>query len=262
MAAAHKKPSHSKGWRIGLSRADRWEAPDRKFAGHRDILTRSLARYHFVATYLQGRVLDVGCGRGYGFEVIAPQTTAQVGIDISCDFLREAKEKFTSVAFACASGDALPFCDNAFDSVISFEVIEHIQNDEGFLRELKRVARDDAFLAVSTPNKLVSSGNVDQPCNPFHVREYTPVEFDRLLSQVFSSVTLLGQHERDGGTISVNGLRNRLVNLIPVRWKYLLPAHIQDRMSVILRPPLRLEECRFQAEDIDKAHTLVALCRP
>lgn len=245
-------------WYRAFSTSHRLEAPDRKFIGHRDILIRSLARYHFVAPHVHGVLLDVGCGRGYGFEVLTPQSTSQVGIDLSRSYLTDARDQFPTISFAQASGASMPFSDSSFDSIVAFEVIEHIEEDLVFLNELKRLARDQSFIAISTPNKLVASGNSEKPLNPFHAREYTPTEFCALLSHVFSSVQLFGQHDRSANSVSQNGLMDR----IPIHWKYLVPVYIQGIISVTLRPPLRLDECRFQPEDLENAHTLVALCRP
>jgi len=236
---------------------ERWEAPERDFIGHRDIVTRSLSRYHFVAPHIHDVLLDVGCGRGYGFEILAPRSTSQVGIDISRVFLGEARDQCPAVSFACGIGNALPFADSSFDSVIAFEVIEHIEDDLSFLKELKRVARQNAFIAVSTPNKLVSSGNSAKPLDPFHVREYSETEFCHLLRQTFSSVEVFGQHEHLDKLIS----RNSLIDHIPTRWKYLLPHYFQALLSVALRPALRLEDCRFRSENLEQAHTFIALCR-
>src|SRR5215471_6495562 len=237
---------------------DRWEAPERDFLGHRDIVTRSLSRYVFVAPNVHGALLEVGCGRGYGFEVLAMKSARQIGIDISRQFLGKARDQFPAVSFACASGNALPFGDHSFDSIIAFEVIEHIADDVSFLRELKRVSRKSAFIAISTPNILLASGASAKPLDPFHVREYQASEFIHLLRQTFSSVDLFGQHERPDNQI----LANRLIDRIPIRWKYFFPHHVQSLLSVALRPVLRLEDCRFQNENLENAHTFVALCRP
>lgn len=245
-------------WLTSFSDVDDCEAPERDFIGHRDILTRSFSRYHFVAPHIHGALLEVGCGRGYGFEILARPSITQVGIDVSREFLVAAREQLPTIVFACASGDALPFADNSFDSIVAFEVIEHTNDDLYFLKELKRVARDDAFIALSTPNRLVSSGNRVKPLNPFHVREYEASEFRKLLTRDFSAIEIFGQHERSSNLMS----RNSLIDRIPVRWKYLFPHSVQSLLSVALRPPLRLEDCRFESENIEQAHTFVALCRP
>jgi SAM-dependent methyltransferase len=242
---------------LKLSEAENFEAPDRAFIGHRDILTRSLSRYYFIAPQVNGYTLDVGCGRGYGLDALRSASSGQVGADISIDFLRDAQFQYPATPFVRSGGDALPFDSATFDTIISFEVIEHIDDDLAFLYELKRLARGQALVAISTPNKLISSGQEGKLLNPFHVREYTASELNNLLYRVFSKVELFGQHERADNDSSMNGLIDR----IPISWKYLLPAHIQDMISVTLRPPLRLDECRFKTTDLERAHTFVALCK-
>lgn len=237
---------------------DRLEAPDRSFAGHRDILTRSLARYHLLRPYARGSLLDVGCGRGYGFEVLGEHTTARTGVDLSLEFLREARGSYSSIAFAQTTGERLPFRDRSFDTIISFEVIEHLQDDLGFLEELKRLLRPGGTVALSTPNRLVSSGDRETPLNPFHVREYRFSEFAALLREAFTQVTIFGQHDR----AAERSGRTSLIERIPVSWKYLVPTHIQGVVSVALRPPLQLADCIFSADELDRAHTFVALCAP
>jgi 2-polyprenyl-3-methyl-5-hydroxy-6-metoxy-1,4-benzoquinol methylase len=250
-----KKTPGVKSW---LSQElDRLEAPDQTFWGHRDIVIRSLARYHFVAPHLHGATLDVGCGRGYGFDIIQPNSSSAIGLDVSYGFLRDAQAREPNRLLVLGSGDRLPFTSRSFASIVCFEVIEHIEDDVAFLRDLRRLARPQASIAISTPNKLIASGDRDKPLNPFHVREYVADEFIRLLRQEFSIVTVYGQHE-SAGRISTN----RLIDRIPMRWKYLIPTHLQGLASVALRAPLSLEDCRFEMHNLEIAHTFLALCHP
>lgn len=236
---------------------DSLEAPQRKFIGHRDIITRNLSRYHFVAPQISGTLLEIGCGRGYGLEVLGLRTNAQVGVDVSAKFLKDACRGNPTAVFACASGDALPLASHSFDSIIAFDVIEHAQDELFFINEIRRVARQGAFIALSTPNRLIMSGDRVTPLNPFHVREYLAAEFCELLKPLFASVELFGQFDPQHAGLSGNSLLDK----IPVRWKYLLPHNLQSLVSVAIRSPLRLEDCRFHTENLEQAHTFVALCR-
>ncbi len=98
MVTASKKFPSTKEWLLGRADPESLEAPDRNFIGHRDILTRSQARYAFVAPHLHGVALDVGCGRGYGFRVIQDHTSAQFGIDVSPASLRSVLRKGSAVS--------------------------------------------------------------------------------------------------------------------------------------------------------------------
>jgi 2-polyprenyl-3-methyl-5-hydroxy-6-metoxy-1,4-benzoquinol methylase len=234
-----------------------WEAPDRNFIGHRDILTRSLARYHWIAPMVHGKILEIGCGRGYGLEILRTQTIWQVGVDINYLYLREAFKILRTIPMVCASGSALPFSPSSFDVIVAFEVIEHIEDDLSFLREIKALIRNDALIALSTPNKMIVSGNAVKPLNRFHVREYSAVDLERLLKPLFSTVNVYGQFDQMASASS----RNRWIDCIPIRLKYVLPAHIQSLLSCLFRPSLRLDECRFESHNLERAHTFIALCQ-
>lgn len=244
------------------SPGERFEAPDRGFVGHRDVLVRSRARYRFAARHLRGAVLDIGCGRGYGFQAVRSVAEVCVGVDVSPEFLADARVELPITPLANASGDRLPFASGWFDAVVSFEVIEHVERDAAFVREVRRVACDDAVIAISTPNRPVSSKGKDRPLCPFHVREYSASEFRELLMREFSIVTVFGQHERPHtGEESRRSLR-LIARKVPQRWKNLLPAYLRDLLVVAVHPPLRPEQCTFESTDLESAHTLLALCRP
>ena len=232
------------------------EAPDRNFVGHRDILSRSMARYKYIEPHLKGNLLEVGCGRGYGFEKLS-LGFLMVGVDISLDFLEEALFQSVASSYAQATGVSLPFPKQTFDSIVALEVIEHLEDDRKFLTELVRVADPDASFFISTPNKIIASGDVEKPLNPFHYREYTADEFTNLLKQFFGSVKLVGQMEREANKKFVN----RMIDAIPIKLKYLLPINLQSRLSVVIRPPLLEEECRFETRNLNQAHTFLAICR-
>lgn len=239
-----------------FSDPEQFEAPDRHFIGHRDIVTRNLARYRLIEPYVRGDFADIGCGRGYGIAALRGRYSSCLGIDISREFLTDLRADQPEVPVALASGEHLPLTHQSFDTLVAFEVIEHLEDDEGFLRELRKMLRAGGMLAISTPNRIVASEGSQQPLNKFHVREYLPEEFRSLLKRVFTDVTLMGQydHTLDTGGVSI-------ADRIPMMWKYRLPIHIQGLISVVVRSPLRLEDCRFTPDDLDRSHTLIAFCR-
>lgn len=148
------------------------------------VFQRSILAYYKAAELVQGDVLEIGTGMGYGVEVVAPSAKRYVTIDKSCAY----NVKLPSNAeFRKMAVPPLDFADESFDYVISFQVIEHIKQDHEFVKEVCRVLRKGGVFIVSTPNAPMSLTR-----NPWHVREYTSQELKELLSKDFSQVEMMG----------------------------------------------------------------------
>ena len=149
------------------------------------VFQRSLLAYHAAAERIAGDVLEIGTGSGYGIEVVAPRAARFVTLDKHAPASELTQRP--GVEFRQAVVPPLPFGDAAFDCVISFQVIEHIEKDREFVREIHRVLRPGGRFIVTTPNAPMSLTR-----NPWHVREYTAAELRTLLGEVFAEVELLG----------------------------------------------------------------------
>ena len=148
------------------------------------VFQRSKLAYVEAAKRVEGRVLEIGTGTGYGVEFIAPHAERYVTLD-KCRS-EELPEMPSNVEFVQCAVPPLPFEDESFDYVVSFQVIEHIKRDKEFVREVYRVLKPGGRFIVSTPNRPMSLTR-----NPWHVREYTAEQFGALLS-IFPSVEALG----------------------------------------------------------------------
>ena len=147
------------------------------------VFQRSILAYYKAAEIVSGDVLEIGTGMGYGVDVIAPAARRFVTIDKSVPQELHLPE---NAEFRQMAVPPLQLPDEAFDYVVSFQVIEHIKHDKEFVREVFRVLKPGGKFIVSTPNKPMSLTR-----NPWHVREYTSEQFNRLLS-MFKDVEALG----------------------------------------------------------------------
>lgn len=150
------------------------------------IFQRHLVAYNQAKQYIHGNVLEVGCGEGYGIEMLAPlsdQFTAIDKYETDLSFIKDLQ----NVTFKQMSIPPIAYPDNHFDNAVSFQVIEHIEDDEAYVREISRVLKPGAKFVLTTPNKTMSLTR-----NPWHVREYLHQELEALLQRHFGKVEMKG----------------------------------------------------------------------
>ncbi len=177
-----------------------------------DLLNEHLARYTFAARLARGkRVLDAGCGAGYGSAELAHTAMSVVGIDRAAEAIEYARANYRlpNLSFEEASVTSLPHGDGAFDLVVAFEVIEHLENWKAFLLEARRVLSPTGQFMVSTPNKLyyTESRGADG-ANPFHVHEFDFKEFFDSLKEVFPYVSMFLENHVEGVSFQPNDRGN------------------------------------------------------
>jgi 2-polyprenyl-3-methyl-5-hydroxy-6-metoxy-1,4-benzoquinol methylase len=170
-----------------------------------DLWNEHISRYYFAAELCSAnaRVLDAGCGTGYGANLLNRRTSASVvGIDVSPDAITHAQREYSAGAqFAVGRCEQLPVPDGSVDLITAFEVIEHLEGWREFLLESRRVLTATGLLVVSTPNRSVyaeTRGGAGP--NPFHVHEFDFEEFCRELAAVFPHLRIFGQNQT--GTIT------------------------------------------------------------
>ncbi len=153
-----------------------------------------LVRYRWASALARGkRVLDAGCGLGYGSRMLAEGgATAVNGIDVDEPTIAEANRRIDDAAVSFQIGDVrdLRFEDGSFDLVVCFEVIEHLEDRERALGEFERVLAPEGLLVISSPNREAYVAG-----NPHHVHEYEPEELKSALEQRFAHVRLARQHD-------------------------------------------------------------------
>jgi len=155
------------------------------------VYQRSLLAYIECAKLVHGDVLELGTGSGYGIEHISKVADRFVTIDkfeTGIDFSAYSNVEF----FQMTLPDLSKFEDASFDFVISFQVIEHIQDDDAYVREAARVLKPGGKMIITTPNK-----NMSITRNPWHIREYTIDELRNLYLKYFRTVDANGVFGND-----------------------------------------------------------------
>jgi SAM-dependent methyltransferase len=154
---------------------------------------RHEAAYLALAPHCVGaRVLEAGCGEGYGADLLAGVAERVLALDYDELTAAHVGRAYPRVEVVRGNLAFLPICDASVDVVANLQVIEHLWDQEGFLSECLRVLRPGGRLLITTPNRLTFSPGRDTPLNPFHTRELAPSEMDELLREAGFEVELLG----------------------------------------------------------------------
>ncbi len=151
------------------------------------MLLEHIARYYFATPYIHGRVLDIACGTGYGCHMIAKERkreiTEVIGVDNDRETIEYANREYNHQKVTYAVEDALdpdlPARLGLFDTILSFETIEHLEDDRRFVHSLYQMLKPGGTLVLSTP---FGRGRGMQTSEPFHVHQLTPEEFKELFA--------------------------------------------------------------------------------
>lgn len=149
---------------------------------------RLLFAYVKSLDYVQGDLIEIGCGEGRGLELLLPKCKTYTAIDKNELVINTLKKKHQNLTLIC--GNVPPFAQfesDSYDTLVSFQVIEHLEDDELFIEEIYRVLRPGGTAIITTPNIKMSLTR-----NPWHVREYTKEELLRLAGKKFKKTELFG----------------------------------------------------------------------
>lgn len=100
-------------------------------------------------------ILDCGCGRGFYLKFTRHVSACRLtGLELEYPFLRVARAELRDSDITLVNGNIheLPFADNTFDKIILSEVLEHLDDDVGGLREVVRVLKPGGLVAMTVPN--------------------------------------------------------------------------------------------------------------
>lgn len=167
------------------------------------------ASYRFVEPLCTGKkVIDLGCGSGYGAARIAKVAAQTEAVDISGEAIAFARARY-STANLCYSqisaNGPLPFDDGTFDVALSFQVIEHVEDETSYLREAWRVLKPGGTFVVITPDRRHRLLPGQKPWNRWHLREYSAGDLTRVVKNVFDVEKVL----RMGAPWQIAGVEHR-----------------------------------------------------
>ncbi len=232
------------------------------------------ARYVFSLPFVDSkRVLDIACGTGYGIAILKKNAAHVTGVDVDADAAAQALAECGERAdVLLGDGLGLPFADESFDVVTSFETLEHLHERATFLTELNRVLKPGGVLLLSTPNANYSQPVNGVPANPFHIHEYTPDELRSELESEFIVERFYGQTlDASTGIPPFYEAQKRLpkdaaTQLRLFGWKIFnkIPFALRERLSeIIWGKPFYPSEMDYNFDELtaDEAVTLFAVCR-
>ncbi len=197
-------------------------------------LARHQAAYEVARSHMpRGRVLVLGCGSGYGAACLGRQRRGVFRLDRA----RPDPQNRGSVAYVRADLRRLPLAPRSFELVISFQVIEHLEDPEPYLTALAAAVTTGGLALVTTPNVLMSDG-----VNPYHVHEYRAEELGERLRAHFQEVEIrgIGATEPVHAYLAARSRRiRRIMRLDPLGLRDRLPRALVEwlfaRFAVLVR---------------------------
>ncbi len=199
--------------------------------------------YERIVPGVEGKVaLELGCNVGYGTMIYAQAAHRVIAVDTSPQAIEKARKVNTreNVEYVLLDSWKLPLPDNSADVTVLFQVIEHVALDklDAFLREIRRVTRQDGQAIFTTPNRKIRLLPFQKPWNTFHEKEYSAQELKRLLTRYFTEVKVEGLF----GPELLNEIERRRVRQKPFSVYVKNPFVKYIKTPILRRVPRSLKE--------------------
>jgi len=211
------------------------------------IFNRCLYAYKAASEIAKGDIIELGSGEGYGIQMLAPIAGRYLAVDkFDTDISGHANVEFRKQLLPSLAG----IDDNTFDFAVTFQVIEHIQDDKTFIKEIHRVLKPGGILMLTTPNRPMSLTR-----NPWHIREYTADELASVVGKsfgkvevkgVFGSPVVLEYHERNKASVL------RITRFDILKLQYRLPRQLLQIPYDIMNRLNRRKLLEGNAEIVNK----------
>jgi 2-polyprenyl-3-methyl-5-hydroxy-6-metoxy-1,4-benzoquinol methylase len=151
--------------------------------------------YEDAAALSKGRnVLDWGCNNGWGLPIMARTASRVGGLDTNEGRVLEARERYPEFAqnIWLYDGRNIPFTERDWDVVVSFQVIEHVQDLDAYVGAIRSILKDKGVVMFTTPNREIRLDEGMVPWNKFHATEFNAEQLGRVLQKHFRYVDVYG----------------------------------------------------------------------
>ena len=137
-----------------------------------------MKRYFFANEHIHGDVLDAGCGLGYGSTIVCTDGL-YTGLDVSKEAIAYASKYYPNNYIVGSLDNPRVLGDRTYDSIICFEVLEHLDNPIVALQVFHKHLKDKGTLVLSIPN--------ESTIGLHHKRIITLRELKDMVGSLFSS---------------------------------------------------------------------------
>jgi SAM-dependent methyltransferase len=216
-----------------------------------------LKPYEFMKADSTGKkVLEIGCGDGYGAAYLAQVAAEVIGIDYEEDIILKARDKYKcrNLIFMDMDAVSLRYQDGSFDVACSFQVIEHIPEEQLplYLSEIKRVLKKGGKFYLSTLNLgHTMKSPLTYKKNPAHCKEFRFLELKELLSSVFPDIEFYGLHLTPKHNFYRRLKKVGIFNFLP---KAINPVAIFYRN-------VTLDDFMINKTELEKAIDFICICK-
>lgn len=221
---------------------------------------RHLFAYEYIISELSedATVLELGFGEGYGAHLLSQEVKELVALDVNDAVIAYSNEKYggPNCRFQCYDGHKIPFSANHFDHVISLQVIEHVEDDISFVKEIHRVMKPGGVSWITTPNRTHRIKPGAPIWNKFHVREYYPEELDTVLRNTFDDASVCGIR----GTDEVQAIEFARVKR-GLSLRKMIPEAIKQWLDGDVKAKYSTSDYRVIEENVKESLDLLGICR-
>jgi 2-polyprenyl-3-methyl-5-hydroxy-6-metoxy-1,4-benzoquinol methylase len=249
--------------------------PD-NIAEWRSMGLQHMQRYEFAARFTAGKVvLDLACGNGYGtFTLMNLGARSVTGADLDSEAIKYAKDHYQrpGLAFHCGNCFEFPPIPGGYETIVSFETIEHLEKPDCFVQKLRELISPAGRLIISAPNTLRYKRAAVPIANPYHLSEPTYDELKAWLAPAFiveqeweQSPVSMGFH-RQTALLTASAFARWMLNIEAFAKRLLGRGSLDSTLRMIASQETHLHVtthlCPLLPERREHADVFLFVCRP